>query len=145
MAAATNSAPAELPVPESIFNLAAQTTKDPFFPLSTRQPAGVTNNAAPAFSVSEFVLKGLSGSAHNRLALINNRTFAVGDTNTITTPSGKINVRCMKIKENSVILRADPQHETTEIFLRKVCPISFPHESCLNDGQPGGHQVKTLM
>jgi hypothetical protein len=117
-AGATNAAAAELPVPLSVFNLTLHPTKDPFFPLSTRQPVASTNNAL-AFSATEFILKGLSGSAHSRLALINNRTVADGEDAEITTVSGKVKIHCQEIKDNSVVIRAGPQREVMEIFLRK--------------------------
>ncbi len=119
VAAATNLAPAELPVPRSVFDLAAKPTKDPFFPLSLRQPVPTATNAL-AFSASSFVLKGLSGSVGNRLALINNRTLAPGENAEITTPAGKIKIHCVEIRESSVIIRAASQSEPIEIFLRKA-------------------------
>jgi hypothetical protein len=119
VASATNSAPAELEVPVAVFDVTIQPTKDPFFPLSTRKPVPDATNAAPAFSASSFVLKALDGPANFRLAMINNRTFAVGDSNVLTTPAGKINVRVLQIKEASVVLRIDSQSDPIEIFLRK--------------------------
>ena len=119
-AAATNAGPVELPIPLAVFDLNVKQTKDPFFPLSTRQPIIATNNAAPAFSAGEFTLKGLSGSAGNRLALINNRTLADGENAEVTTPSGKIKIRCVEIRESSVLIRVGAQRETIEIFLRKA-------------------------
>lgn len=119
VAAAANSAPAELEVPVAVFDLTILPTKDPFFPLSTRKPVPDATNAAPAFSASSFVLKALDGPANSRLAMINNRTFAVGDSNMLTTPSGKIGVRVLQIKDASVVLRIDSQSDPIEIFLRK--------------------------
>jgi hypothetical protein len=120
--AATNSAPAELEVPVSTFDVTIQPTKDPFFPLSLRQPvpAAATTNATPAFSATAFVLKALDGQPGSRLAMINNRTLAVGDSTSLTLPSGKVNIRVMQIKENSVIIRVDSQPDPIEIFLRKA-------------------------
>jgi len=118
--AATNSAPVELEVAVSVFDLTLQPTKDPFFPLSLRQPVPAATNAAPAFSAGSFVLRALDGPSNFRLAMINNRTFAVGDSNIITTPAGKINVRVLQIKESSVVIRVDSQPDSVEIFLRKA-------------------------
>jgi hypothetical protein len=116
--AVTNAAPAELPVPKSVFDLTAVPSKDPFFPLSVRQPVPTATNTL-AFSASSFLLKGLSGSSGRRLALINNRTLADGETTEITTAAGKVKIHCVQIKESSVIIRADNQSETIEVFLRK--------------------------
>jgi hypothetical protein len=118
-AAVTNAAPEELPIPISVFNLAGKPTKDPFFPLSLRQPITQSTNASPVFSAAMFTLKGLSGSAHSRLALINNRTVAAGENAEITTPSGRIKIHCLEVKEGSAIIRAETQSDPVEIFLRK--------------------------
>jgi hypothetical protein len=116
---ATNLGPVELPVPLAVFDLTIKPTKDPFFPLSLRQPVQATN-AAPAFSAASFNLKGLSGSSGHRLALINNRTVAAGEDAEITTTSGKIKIQCLEIKESSVIIRAESQTDPLEVFLRKT-------------------------
>jgi|SRR5579872_892764 len=118
----TNSTPAKLVISQSIFDLATKPVKDPFFPLSTRTPfpvVVVTNNAAPAISAASFTLRGLSGQQNERLALINNRTIAVGEDAEVATPSGKIKIRCLEIKESSVVIRAENQPETIEVHLRK--------------------------
>lgn len=114
----TNSVPEELPIPQSVFDLTIQPTKDPFFPMSQRQPVPV-KNAAPAFSPSSFVLKGLSGPADHRLALVNNRTVAAGEDAEVTTPTGRVKIHCVRIKETSVVLRVASQSETVEVALRK--------------------------
>ena len=115
----TNAAPVELPIPSAMFDVTNKPTHDPFFPLSLRQPVPDATNAAPAFSAAAFTLKGLSGAAGSRLALINNRTIAPGENAEITTPSGKIKVYCVEIKESSVVIRAESQADPVEIFLRK--------------------------
>jgi hypothetical protein len=115
----TNAAPTELTVPKSVFELTATPTKDPFFPLSMRQPVPTATNVM-AFSASSFTLKGLSGSPGHRLALINNRTMADGETTEISTPSGKVKIHCIKIKDASVVIRASTQADPIEIFLRKA-------------------------
>jgi hypothetical protein len=118
-AAGTNAEPAELAVPLSVFDLTVKPSKDPFFPLSVRQPVPAATNVV-AFSAASFTLKGLSGAAGRRLALINNRTLADGESTEITTPTGKVKIHCIRIKEGSVIVRADTQPDTIEIFLRKA-------------------------
>jgi len=118
-AAGTNFCAVELPIPAALFELASKPTKDPFFPLSLRQPIPVVTNSAPAFSASAFALKGLSGSTGHRLALINNRTLAAGEDNEVTAASGKVKIHCVEIRENSVIIQVDGQGEPFEVFLRK--------------------------
>jgi hypothetical protein len=119
--AGTNAAPTELTVPVSTFELTIKPTKDPFFPLSTRSPVPliVLTNVAPALSAASFNLKGMSGSSDRRLALINNRTVAVGETAEVTTTSGKVKIHCVEIKQQSVVLRVDSQPDPIEVFFRK--------------------------
>ena len=116
---ATNLGPVEVPIPAAVFDLSAKPTKDPFFPLSLRQPVQIATNATPTFSASVFNLKGLSGSSGHRLALINNRTVAAGEDAEITTSAGKVKIQCVEIKESSVIIRAESQTDPLEVFLRK--------------------------
>ena len=117
----TNSIPLERVVPPSIFNVTNQPVKDPFFPLSTRQPFPMpTTSAAPVFSASAFMLKALSGPPEQRLAMINNRTLAAGEGAEISTPTGKIKIRCLAIREFSAIIRVADQPDTVEVFLRKA-------------------------
>jgi hypothetical protein len=92
----TNAAPVELPLPLATFNLRAMPTKDPFFPLSVRSPIPQATNASPAFTSGAFLLKGLSGTAEERLALINNRTVAVGESAEITTAFGHVKIHCVR-------------------------------------------------
>lgn len=117
----TNDAPDELAVPLAVFDYTIKPTKDPFFPLSTRQPFPqvVTNNVAPSINPSLFVLKGVDGPPDRRLVLVNNRTMAKGEDAEVTTTSGRVKVTCLDIRTASVVLRIASQSEPFEIFLRK--------------------------
>jgi hypothetical protein len=107
--AATSAAPAEPEPPKSVFNNPAnpQQGKDPFFPQSTRRlPAppqvvspGTTNQPVV---VVDLDLKGISGAANRRLAIINNRTFEVGEEREVVSTSGHVRVTCKEIKDDSV-------------------------------------------
>ena len=115
----TNSPAVEVPVPVSTFELTTE-TRDPFFPMSVRQAVATkTTNAAPVFSSSTFTLKGLSGNVGHRLAVVNNRTVAVGEKTEVTTPTGKFIISCEEIRTNSVLLRTESQPDPIEVFLRK--------------------------
>jgi hypothetical protein len=117
--AATNSAPAELVIPPAIFDLSTPGIKDPFFPATTRTALPVATNTA-SFSAGSFLLKALSGSANQRLALINNRTLARGEEAEVTVATGqKIKIVCLDIREASVLIRAPGQLEPLELHLRK--------------------------
>lgn len=121
---ATNSATATnttLPIPESVFNVTLTPTKNPFFPLSLKRPvADKTAPVAPSVSASAFKLMGLSGSSTERLAMINGKTMAAGETRDFTLSSGaKATVRLLQVKEDSVIIRVvtPPQPDLIELSL----------------------------
>ena len=83
--------------------------KDPFFPRSTRRgrskvvaPTNVV--AATTIVADDFTLKGLSGSPERRLAIINNYTFQVGEESVIKAGGVPVKVRCIEIRERSVIV-----------------------------------------
>ena len=115
----TNAEPHELVIPLAIFDFKSPAVKDPFFPLSVRTgvPVAVTN--APRISSASFSLKGLSGPAGRRLALINNRTLAAGEDAEVTTAMGRVKIHCVEVKEDSVIIKVDKLGETIELHLRK--------------------------
>ena len=123
-AAATNSANVMLPIPTSVFDVTATPLKNPFFPLSTRHPISQQSatNAPPGISASSFQLVGLSGSADSRLAMINHRTFGVGEAMEVTTVTGaKTTIRVLQIKETSAVIRiiTPAQPDLIELSLRK--------------------------
>jgi hypothetical protein len=120
--APTNAAPVELPVPLATFDLTNKIVKDPFFPLTIRTPVpiAVTSSNQLAVSAACFVLKALSGTSDQRLALINNRTVAVGESAEVTTAQcGKVKIVCLQIKESSVIIRIGAQPDPVEVALPK--------------------------
>ncbi len=81
--------------------------RDPFFPDSTRGYAVATTNAAT--EVSALAIRGFSGTSGNRMVIINNHTFGVGDESDVLTPSGRVHVHCLAIKPNSVVVEANGQ------------------------------------
>jgi len=86
--------------------------RDPFFPNSSRSYEAVAAANARAGDVTSLVLKGFSGSKNHRLVIINNHTFAAGDTGDVITSDGRIHLRCIEIKNNSVVIEAGGQrHE----------------------------------
>src|SRR5262249_49332982 len=58
----------------------------------------------PPPKVNDLVLKGLSGGKNNRLAMINNQTFGVGDSATLTVGGTPMKVKCLEIRESSVLV-----------------------------------------
>jgi hypothetical protein len=91
---------------------------DPFFPNSNRpyEMAAAANtqtgNTGNAGNATSLVLKGFSGSQNHRLVIINNHTFAAGDTGDVITSDGRVHLRCIEIKTNSVVVEVGGQrHE----------------------------------
>jgi hypothetical protein len=86
--------------------------RDPFFPNSTRLYETVSAARPHAGDVSLLVLKGISGPPDHRLVIINNHTFGVGDEENLVTPRGRIHIRCVEIKDSSVVIEsAGQRHE----------------------------------
>lgn len=101
--AETKSAPPALtdqPIPQSVFTVPKKKEegKDPFFPASTRAGAEIsTKPTGPAPVVAELLLKGISGTAENPLAIVNTTTFTTGEENDVITKVGRMKIRCLEI------------------------------------------------
>jgi hypothetical protein len=119
----TNPEPAALPVPVSVFDLTANPTKDPFFPNSTRSPFPKNQPKTPiGVSLTSFHLGGMSGPPESRLAIVNHRTMGLGETTEVPIPlGGKVTIRIVQFKEDSVIIRVvtPPQPDLIELSLSK--------------------------
>jgi hypothetical protein len=116
---ATQAAPAA--IPQSVFVDEFQKGKDPFFPNSSRrQPSRTTLDAPPIatpLTASEFKLKGITGPANRRFALINNRVFEMGETNSVYAGGKKITIKCEKIGPRSVWITIESQPGLKELRL----------------------------
>lgn len=111
-AAETKAAPAQLKIPESTFVIPTrpQQGRDPFFPQSTRLFEAaliVAPTNQPNVPSTELQLKGLSGLRGHRLAMINNHTFEVGEEGDVVTSSGRVRVRCLAIRDDSVLIQVN--------------------------------------
>jgi hypothetical protein len=82
---------------------------DPFFPKSNRpyEMAAAANTRTG--NATSLVLKGFSGSQNHRLVIINNHTFAAGDTGDVITSDGHVHLRCIEVKTNSAIVEIGGQ------------------------------------
>jgi hypothetical protein len=122
MAAPSNSLPPvdEVVSVKSVFVDNAQFGKDPFFPKSGRRVVTIepsTTNMVIDSSgpVSSLILKGVSGVAGKRLAIINNKTFEVGEEGALKVGNQIYKVRCVEIRDKSVIINVNGQIQ--ELFL----------------------------
>ena len=94
---------------------------DPFFPQSARiRPVPVEGTPAPrsTASIDQIILKGVSGTDGKRFALINRRTFAAGESGTVQTPRGPVNIEVLEVKERSAIIKLENDPDSKEIYLR---------------------------
>jgi hypothetical protein len=90
-------------VPQSAFVIPKKQAegRDPFYPKSTRPYVGDLATTKPVVTapVAELLLRGISGTDENPLAIINTTTFGVGDELDVTTKAGKMRIRCIEINK----------------------------------------------
>jgi hypothetical protein len=106
---ATNSSASAVPIP-SVFVLPSNPHegRDPFYPESSR-PYASAPTATNIVVIDTLVIRGSSGTADNRIVIINNHSFGVGDEGDVATPAGRVHLRCLAIKANSVVIEANHQ------------------------------------
>ncbi len=113
--AAAKAAPAQPEPPKSVFRIppSPREGRDPFYPLSALRTAPVvtTNNVVVA-PPAELELKGISGPPDHRLAIINNRTFEVGEEGTVLSNIGRVRILCKEIGADSVRVLLNGQERT---------------------------------
>ena len=73
---------------------------------------------APPQRYTELVLKSISGTKKRRFALINNQTLAVGESARVRLEDSEVKVRCLEIRDRSIVVAVDGQEGSREIFLR---------------------------
>lgn len=78
--------------------------RDPFYPNSTRVSGVVLAKTNPGPAAVKLVLKALSGAAAQRLATINNVTFAAGEETDVIAGTSRVRVRVIEIKDDSVVV-----------------------------------------
>ena len=108
--AKTNALEVLTQIPQSVFliPITPQEGKDPFFPRSTRLYNDVVvkpnqSNQPPVVVIAvELKLNGISGTTDHRLAIINNRTFEIGEEGEVSSGVGRVRVVCKDIKPDSV-------------------------------------------
>jgi len=64
-----------------------------------------------------LVLRNLSGTGNRRLALVNNQTMARGEEMRVRVGQTNVQVRCLEIRDRSVLLRVSGRVEPVELFL----------------------------
>ena len=93
--------------------------KDPFYPKSARRAEKIPAPGQPFIEpVAQLALKGISGPANRRFALINNQPVAAGEKATVRIAGGLIKIHCWEIRENSVVISIEGDSERKELRLR---------------------------
>jgi thioredoxin-related protein len=69
---------------------------------------------------NDLILKSISGTKTRRFALLNNQTFALGDAAKVKLRDGEVKVRCIDIRESSVVVALDGEPGQREIKLRTL-------------------------
>jgi hypothetical protein len=102
-------------IPQSVFIIPTnpQQGRDPFYPYSSRPP-GSSSAPNPA-AATNLVLKGFSGTPGHRLAIINGQTFEQGEEAEVITTMGRILVRCVEIKAESVTVEVGGQRNVLHL------------------------------
>lgn len=121
----TNRPPAEVVIPKSIFVTNDATGRDPFFPNSDRIRQKVTpdpdlsgKTPKPPVTAGALRLLGITTDpAGKRIALINNMTFAQGEEHDVRAEGGKLKLKCVEIREKSVVVAIVGQNEQHELVL----------------------------
>jgi hypothetical protein len=120
-AATNDAAPAEPELPKSLFRIPAspQEGRDPFFPQSAlRKPEVIRSPVVAPPAIAELELKGISGTADHRLAIINNRTFEPGEEGTVVSNVGRVRLMCKEIGTNSVRVNINGQDRILTLPVR---------------------------
>lgn len=98
VAAPVTPTPAAPPVSTFVIPRKITEGRDPFFPNSTRvygTDAAVTNR--PPSIAADLVLKGISGTPEQPLAIINTTTFTTGEMNEVIFKNGRLRIQCLEI------------------------------------------------
>jgi hypothetical protein len=112
--AATNSV---IEIPKSQFTIPTTVAdgRDPFFPNSSRLAAKAVTGKAPAAPTVTLVLQGISGTEAKRFALISGRTMVVGEEADIAVDKSRVRVRCLDIREDSVVVDVDGKQQELKL------------------------------
>ena len=123
-APATNTLPGSATAAKSTFDDNPRQGKDPFFPNSKRRLGTVpvvtvsTNTNSPAVVVDYTRLLFLKG-IYGKYVMINNVDFAMDEEKTIKFPAGSVKVKCVEIREKSVLVEVNGKQPPVELKIRE--------------------------
>ena len=111
----------EVVIPLSVFVVPAtpKDGKDPFFPASTRpyvnlQP--IVKGQKPQVIEVPLILTGITPSL--KLGMVNGKTFSEGEEGDVVVNGVRKKIRCLKVKEESIIIELLPEGERRELKMR---------------------------
>ncbi len=89
-------------------------------PQAERPPVPMFSGAPtlPPPQFNGLILKGISGTKDHRLAMINNQTLGAGESVTVKLAGSPVKLRCLEIRDKSVIVALDGQEARRELWLR---------------------------
>jgi len=76
--------------------------------------------AEPASKLERIAVSGICGSERRRIALINHRTFAAGESGAISVDGQILKIRCLEIREKTVVIAVDGLIDRKEISLSEM-------------------------
>jgi hypothetical protein len=107
----------------SVFNeLMPPKGKDPFYPNSHRRdpvPIAPLRTDRPPPPSSELQLQGIVGNAQHRLAIINTTILQVGERDSVSVPSGRVQVKCLEIGEDYAVIKVEGEAQPKRLELTK--------------------------
>jgi hypothetical protein len=104
------SAEPSTPAPQSVFEIPASPKdgRNPFFPRSKSEAPVVAQKAA-VIETGSFVLNGIT-SPPKRTAMINGRTFEVGEAGEVKFQNGaRVLITCIEIRDDAAVIKVGDQ------------------------------------
>jgi hypothetical protein len=109
---------------KSVFEDDPKTAKDPFFPSSTRLAKKIApgGKAIPTMqSLIDLHLRGIIGSPGKYIAMINDKTFAVGDKSQVLVgPNQSLVVKVLKMSAKTVTVSVDGEASPRDLTMSAV-------------------------
>ena len=68
----------------------------------------------------KLVLKGISWTVSHPLAIINNQSFAPGESGKVRVGTTNVNIRCLAVQANSARIQILPSGEELELSLNRL-------------------------
>jgi hypothetical protein len=91
----------------------------PYTPLKSPAAVFAVVPPPPPTKVPDtLVLKGISGTPEDRFALINNATFEPMEHGPVRVGQTNVLIRCLEIRDNSVVIQVDGSNEKKQLFLQ---------------------------